>query len=238
MEQERRQSFGRVERAKLIQLANKTLYTSEGVEALAYLREQRGLSDKVIETFQVGYVPRRVSHELRGRIITPLLDPYGEPVAITSRHLEVKSFWHEQFDKSFHLYGLNVAKHAILRCGKAIVVEGEFDVTYLHSRGIDMTVGVCGSAFTAFQAAMLARYTDEIYLCFDRDKNGSGQKAVKRALALQAELSPRKMSFIPVYLPMGKDPDDFVKENGRRAFAELLTESKKNADAPKQLWMN
>ena len=189
---------------------------------MKYLREERGLTEEAIDAYQMGFVPSRVNHELSGRVLTPLFDPYENLVAITSRHLKrKKDFWHEAFDKSFHLYGLNVAKPHILKYGYAVLVEGEFDVASLYGSHVKMAVGVCGSAFTIFQASLLARYCKKVFVVFDRDSNQSGQKATQRILDLGKELL-FNMDFIPVNLPIGVDPDDFVKENGARKFASLL----------------
>ncbi len=204
----------------------RTLRETKGKKALEYLKEVRGLSDRIIDVFQIGYCPIRTDHELAGRIIIPICDPYGNPVAISTRHPEKRrDFWHESFNKSFYLYGLHIAKRYIISRQKAIIVEGEFDVTCLHSMGLKATVGVCGSAFSPFQASLLARYCNEVYLVFDADENKSGEKAIKRALKMQRDRL-HGMRFIPVRLPVGTDPDDFIKKQGRKSFVSLLNESK------------
>lgn len=224
----RRQSFGEVEREKILELSQLTLWSKEGENALAYLRNERCFSDEVIKSFNMGFVPMRVNHELRGRILTPFFDPYGKIVAFSSRHiLDKRNFWHESFDKSFYLYGLHIAKKYIFQSKKAILVEGEFDVAYLHSRGIKMSVGVCGSAFNKFQAGLLARYCKEVYVVFDGDENRTGQRAINRVIKLHKN-KLHGMNFIPVFLPEKKDPDDFIKEYGKNEFKLLLQESKKN----------
>lgn len=210
----------------------KTLRTDEGREALDWLREERGLSDEIINQFQVGFVPSRVQHEFAGRIITPICDPYGNPVAISSRHIKNKrSFLHESFEKKFYLYGLNIAKYAMLRQNKAILVEGEIDVMYLHTHGFRMTVGVCGSAFTLLQASLLARYCSRVYIVFDRDKNNAGQKSMRRIMDMINEGKIYGVKYIPVSLPMGYDPDDFLKQNSKEDFIELLKDSERNLAA-------
>lgn len=162
---------------------------------------------------------------MAGRILTPLFNPYGKVVAITSRHLKrKKDFWHEAFDKSFHLYGLNVAKPYILKYKYAVLVEGEFDTAYLYGQNIKMAVGVCGSAFTIFQASLLARYCKKVFIVFDNDKNRSGQKATQRILKLYKD-KLFDFDFIPVELPEETDPDDYVKSYGVKSFASLLKSS-------------
>lgn len=242
--------FPEVERRKLVELGQRSLWQDEGTEALDYLKWERGLSEEAIRRFQIGYCPLRVDHELAGRIITPICDPYGKCIALSTRHLtRKKDFWHEQFDKSFYLYGTHLAKEEMIRTQKAVVVEGEFDTAFLHSYKIRMAVGCCGSAFTPFHAAILARYVAEVYLVFDADKErivngkkmeGSGQRATKRAKAANLFFKmrgdpdrmyrdPSGMMFIPVGLPVGSDPDDFIKDNGAREFVNLLKESKAKA---------
>ena len=213
-----------------------SLWKTEGTTALDYLRNQRHLADDVIRQFQFGYCPRDIDHELAGRIIMPIFDAYGEKVvAFSSRDTEApKRFqhWHEQFDKSNHLFGLNVAKPQIKRTRKAIVVEGQFDVTYLHTAGFKMTVGLCGSAFSIMHVALLARYCSEIFIIMDPDT--SGDSAVERAAVMheQYNLGLHNLSFIPVSLPTEPqklDPDDFVYQNGSNALISIMRTAKENA---------
>ena len=223
--------LGESERAKLVELAHKTLWESEGEPALRYLKEERSLSEPAIRRFKMGYVPLRVSHRCAGRLIFPIYDSYDNLVAISTRHLHKQKkepgyFWHESFEKSFYLYGLSVAKKAILSCSKAILVEGEMDVAALHSKGVDIAVGVCGSSFSVFQAAMLSRYCSELYLMFDGDK--SGMNALKRVEEMDDEyiFSDSGMKMIPCSLPLDMDPDDFVKQYGKTGVIDLLKISK------------
>jgi len=210
------------------------LRSPEGKHALDYLRETRGLSDAVIDQFEMGYCPEHIDHELAGRIITPICDAYGEFVALSSRRMEKdhpSRFFHESFDKSFHLYGFHIAKPGMRKWNRCVVVEGEMDVAAMHTHGLDMTVGVCGSALSIFQIAMILRYAEEVYLLFDRDENQSGQRAIKRTMDLYGKYIKSSgydadISFIPVYLPMGMDPDEFLLDHGRDAMIALFQDAK------------
>jgi DNA primase len=228
-----RDRFEDSEREAIVRLGAETLWSSDGEMALDYLREKRGLSEEAIKLFQIGYCPSRVDHELAGRIITPIIDPYGNIVAVSTRHLQrTKDFWHESFDKAFFLYGMNIAKSSIMIAQKAVVVEGEFDTVCLHSHRLPMTVGLCGSAFTHFHAAILGRYCQEVFIVFDSDVNLAGEKATERVLSMMSErLSTDRylgMTFIPVELPATLDPDDYVRDFGRDSFIELLKKSKED----------
>ena len=181
----------------------------------------------------MGYCPSDVKHQVRGRIITPIYDIYGELVALSTRHPDEKvknRFWHESFDKGSYLYGLFYAKDTIRRCNKVIVVEGEFDVAALHSAGFIMSVGVCGSAFTLFQVSLLSRYCSDFYLMFDGDE--SGRKAIYKSMEMYKKFNLRayNLNFIPVFLPGGEDPDSFLIGKGRKRMKEKLVESKENKE--------
>lgn len=190
----------------------------------------------------MGFVPLWVNHQLAGRIITPIFDVYGELVAVSTRHLykpKKEAFWHEDFDKSFYLYGFHIAKTFILKFQKAIVVEGEFDTAFLHSSNIKMAVGLCGSALGLFQVSLLARYCTDVYLLYDGDKGGN--LAFQRSKELWEEQCQGVVKLIPCRMgsryvtekgsnePVlkGYDPDDFIKENGVNGLVELMKKEKK-----------
>ena len=215
------------ERRKLVQKASSTLWTREGWDALKYLKEERGLSESVLKEFQVGYVPLRVEHQLRGRIITPIIDPSGDLIAISTRHLhKKKDFWHEDYEKRFHVYGMQIAKKAILKYQKVAVVEGEFDTLSMHTRGIPFAIGICGSAFTFFQVSLISRYATEIYLLFDGDEGGD--TALVRAKKMYFEELEGMVNLIPCKMPRGYDPDRFIRENGRDELLNLMKQEKLN----------
>lgn len=161
----------------------------------------------------------------------PLYDPYGNLIVLTSRKFRSKDKYahlHETFDKRYYLYGLNVAKPEIIRRNRCVIVEGQFDTTYLRSRGFKTVVGVLGSAFTFEHACILRRYCSEVYLVFDNDE--AGKATLERSLDMLKEESLEdtfRMSFIPVMLPEGfKDPDEFVQAQGPEPFRDLLVQAK------------
>jgi DNA primase len=227
------EKFREVDREKIVKIAKDSLWKKEGRKALDYLTEVRCLSENVIERFNFGYCPEDIDHQLNGRIITPIYDPYNNLIAISTRHIDKERknrFWHESFDKGLHIYGLNNAKSDIMKYDKAILVEGEIDVCVLHSYGFFMTVGVCGSAFTLFQAALLSRYCSTVFVAFDGDV--SGKKSIQRTMNLykKYKFAAYQMKYIPVFLPKDKDPDEYIRENGKQGFANLLKKSREELE--------
>ncbi|MCL2254106.1 MAG: DNA primase [Lachnospiraceae bacterium] len=135
----------------------------------------------------------------------------GEPKYLNSPETIV-------FDKSRNLYGLNFARTS--RKNHLIICEGYIDVISLHQAGFTQAVASLGTAFTAGQANLLRRYTEEVILAYDNDE--AGEKAILRAITILKEcgLTGRVLDLSPY-----KDPDDFIKEKGKDAFAARLDEA-------------
>lgn len=190
----------------------------------------------IIDKYKIGYIPPHVKnrfgdkHEFAGRIILPVYDQHDRLIALSSRDWRPNSnmkFFHESFDKSLYLYGLNVAKENIIRQKMAIVVEGEFDVQKLYVKGFTFTVGVMGSALQLAQISLLARYCREIFLVFDGDEAGKTAADRMIKMALQRQFSVINfLDVIPVMIPKNIDPDIFVDKYGQSGFIKLLKHSR------------
>jgi len=223
------QVLGQIERIQACQKTHDYLLNDDGAkDALDYLLNKRGLTIDAIKKYQLGYCYEGFEdYRLAGKIIHPIHDVYDNLIAISTRKLKSKEFWHESFDKSMHLYGLNLIKHNIIKKQSVIVVEGEFDAIYMNSVGIDNVVSCMGTAFSLVQFIILSRYCNNIYLCFDGDE--AGKKAINRVksflkdkLGFSSKYKFRDFNVKTVSIPNNKDPDDFIKENGTDAFYELV----------------
>jgi DNA primase len=130
------------------------------------------------------------------------------------------------FRKGQTLYGLALARDAIRRTGRAIVVEGYLDVIALAEAGVAEAVAPLGTALTVDQLRVLRRMTDAVVACFDGDE--AGRRAASRSFPvfLEAGLWGRG-----VFLPAGEDPDTFVRRHGREAFEALVARAEPLVDA-------
>ncbi len=119
------------------------------------------------------------------------------------------------FDKSRNLYGLNFARSS--RAGNFILCEGYMDVIAMHQAGFTQAVASLGTAFTAGQANLLRRFTQEVILAYDSD--GAGVNAALRAIGIlkEAGLTGKVLNLEPY-----KDPDEFMKNQGAQAFQERI----------------
>jgi DNA primase len=127
------------------------------------------------------------------------------------------------YHKGGILYNLNRAKKSISAEDAVIVVEGYTDAIRLALSGIENVVASSGTAFTNAQARLIKRYASKVVFVFDRD--AAGKAASNRGI----EVLFAEDLFVEASdeLPMGMDPDEFVREHGAEAFKTLL-ESAKN----------
>jgi DNA primase len=87
-----------------------------------------------------------------------------------------------------------------------------------------------GTALSPFQIGVLCRYAKEFYLLSDGDEGG--KKSINNSMKIYEEydLKNKGISFIPVILPDGLDPDDFVKQFGRNELVNLMIKSKEQCN--------
>jgi DNA primase len=164
----------------------------------------------------------------RDRVMLPVIDQRKRVVGFGGRLLDpdakdrkyVNSPESPLFHKKKSLYGLHAALDAIRRSGRAIIVEGNFDVLALHQAGIEEAVAPMGTALTEEQVRELGRLARTIVVVFDGD--AAGQRAAQKAIPLlvDAEIKDARIAR----LPAGVDPDDFVRESerGPDAFRRLV----------------
>ncbi len=204
--------------------------------------EKAGLISE--RTDKKGYIDK-----FRGRIIVPVYNEKGDVVAFGARIFNSDNgpkYLNSQetlvYSKSKTLYGLYQAKDFIRENDAVLIMEGYFDVITAHANGVCNAVASCGTSLTEQHVKILNRYMDKkrIYLAFDSD--AAGVKATNRnAQLIQQEFSPLgeikqfDTSFANVNVKdefaceirvvttnSGKDPDEFIKENGADAYRKCI----------------
>ena len=191
---------------------------------LSVLREKKG-DEKLIEQsglVSVNEEKERVFDRFRGRIMFPVLDVNGRPVAFGARALSpddqpkyLNSPETAAYTKSEHLYGLFQGKDEIRKKKFAILVEGYLDLIALSQFGVKNVAASLGTAFTDQQSKLLSRFSKSVVINYDGDS--AGIKAARRAIE---HLLPQEFDIKVLVLPDGKDPDDFIRENGFAAYNE------------------
>ena len=158
----------------------------------------------------------------RGRVVVPLRLPTGRVVGFGGRALgdEEPKYLNSPetavYRKGRFLFGLDRARAAIQARGRAVLVEGYFDVLGLAQAGVEEAVAPCGTALTADQCRLVKRTAPRLLLVFDGD--AAGQAAAEKSLlpVVQAGLEAQV-----AILPAGEDPDTLVRKGGRKAFEEV-----------------
>jgi DNA primase len=151
----------------------------------------------------------------RGRLMFPIRDAGGRHVGFGGRVLGsgepkyLNSPDSPAFTKGRLLYGLHWARNDIRRDDRALVVEGYFDVIGLIAAGVTTAVAPLGTALTPDQAALLRRYTKNVYLLYDSDRAG-----LVASFRSGDELLRTGASVRVVTLPEGEDPDSFARTQG------------------------
>jgi DNA primase len=164
----------------------------------------------------------------RERIMFPIRDRRGRVLGFGGRAMRsdqgakyVNTAETDFFHKSQMLYGVDRAKAAIAKAGRAVVVEGYTDVLALHQAGIEEAVGVMGTAITPEQVAALSGMVEEVVLALDADS--AGQEAMLRA---QRVAAGRRMRLRVAAMPAGEDPAEMMAEDGGpERFRELLDQA-------------
>lgn len=161
----------------------------------------------------------------KDRTIFPISDHMGTIVGFTARTQKdggkspkyVNSPETLLYHKSKVLYGLHQHARAIHDAGYAILVEGQMDVIMLHQYGICNAVAGSGTALSMDQARLLARYTDKVIVLYDGDDAGQKATSANVPALLRAGLSVKIAT-----LPIGEDPDSYVRSKGMEDTLDLI----------------
>ncbi|MCY7377458.1 MAG: DNA primase [Pyrinomonadaceae bacterium] len=200
-------------------------FAPDSWDAVMSLLKKQGADEKLIETsglVSINEEKKRVYDRFRGRIMFPVLDIKGNPIAFGARILAtgepkyLNSPETPAYIKGEHLYGLFQSKEEIRLKKFAILVEGYLDLIALYQYGIKNVAASLGTAFTPEQSKLLGRFTKKIVINYDGDN--AGIKAARRAIET---LVVEDFEVKVLLLPDGQDPDDFLKANGAESYNHL-----------------
>lgn len=167
----------------------------------------------------------------RNRVIFPVFDYRGRVIAFGGRVLDdskpkyLNSPETLAFHKGTNLYGLNFALKDNNHNRTFIIVEGYMDVIALHQYGITNVVASLGTALTINQSRLLKRYADKVIISYDADL--AGQMATLRGLDI---LRSTGFDVRVLSVPNSKDPDEFIRANGKVAFLKLVEKAEPLVD--------
>ena len=196
---------------------------------IASALEKKGFDEKdIIKSGLVDKNNYGLSDLYRNRIMFPLWDLQGKVVGFSGRIFNgeenapkyINSRETEIFKKGELLYNYHRARNECRRKNEVIVMEGFMDVICAYTHGITNVVAAMGTAITSSNAHLISRMAKNIILCFDGDDAG-----IMAANACTNELI--KLDVFPSIVVLdkekGKDPDEYIRNNGVENFKEKLS---------------
>lgn len=199
-------------------------YAPDSWNALMNHLEKEGVTTQdmlklgLIQQGRKGYYDK-----FRNRVIFPIINTAGKVIGFGGRALGdvqpkyLNSSESDIFLKKNNLYALNITKKDISSENQVLMVEGYMDVISLYQNGIHNVTASLGTALTENQGRLISRYTKNVVLSYDADN--AGINAAMRGIDIirKAECDVRILQIND-----GKDPDEFVRKNGKEAFLELI----------------
>lgn len=196
-------------------------------DALAKAAQAKGYNPEYLEKTGLCYRTddNKLLDRYHGRVIFPVHTVSGKVVAFGGRILVsdkkmakyVNSPESEIYSKSNELYGLYLAKHAIVRQNCCYLVEGYTDVISMHQSGIENVVASSGTSLTEGQIRLLHRFTNNITVIYDGDN--AGIKASLRGIDM---LLAEGMNIKVLLLPDGDDPDSFARKHDAAEYKSYI----------------
>ena len=171
--------------------------------------------------------PGAMYPHFRKRIMFPICNEAGKPIAFTGRLLDtndpkaggkyVNSPETPLYVKGHVLFNLDKAKAAIKETDSVVLVEGQMDCISAFVAGVGNVVATSGTKFTEAQVRLLGRFTHRVVLNFDGDDPG-----ITAAESVLAPLVEEGFEIGVAILPEGQDPDSYIRTQGAREYMQAL----------------
>ena len=172
-----------------------------------------------------------LTDRFRNRVMFPVIDLQGSVIAFGGRTMEKdhggKKYINTSdtlvYKKTNNIYAMNWAKNT--SSDTIVVTEGFMDVITMWQAGIDNAVAAQGTAFTAEQARLVARYAKRVVLAQDGD--AAGQNAIRRSIPV---IKATGVDVRVLSIPENLDPDEYIKKYGVDHMRKLIDECASDID--------
>jgi DNA primase len=203
-------------------------YAPDSWDALSIHLRQKGASqDQITRSGLVVKKDEGGSYDrFRGRLMFPVMDIQGKPIAFGGRTLKdedakyINSPETAAYIKGRNLFGLNLTRDEIRRNGFVILVEGFLDLIVPYQFGIRNVVASLGTALTPDQVRLLSRFARKVVVNYDGDN--AGVQAAKKAIEI---LLAEDLEVKILVLPDASDPDEFLRKSGFSEYQRLRGEA-------------
>ena len=205
-------------------------YAPDSWDSLSLYLRNKGATQEHID--RSGLVARkeesnRSYDRFRGRLMFPVLDVQGRPIAFGGRTLKgedakyINSPETAAYVKGRNLFGLNLTRDEIRRQGFAILVEGFLDLIVPYQFGVRNVVASLGTALTADQATLVRRFARKVVVNYDGDR--AGVQAAKKAIEI---LLAEDLEVKVLVLPDNADPDEYIRKFGVADYQQQRAQAK------------
>jgi len=161
------------------------------------------------------------------RIIFPVNNISGDTIAFGGRIIRdsklakyINSPETEFYKKGSTIFNLDKAKHLRSETDEVLIVEGYMDVVNVYASGFKNVISNSGTALTERQINLIWKFFSNPIICLDGDE--SGQRAALRIAEKSFPLINENNKIYFSIMPEGKDPDDFIQQNGKMGLINLL----------------
>lgn len=177
----------------------------------------------------------------RNRLMIPIHDPHGRVVALGGRSIAadeqgpkyLNSAESDIFKKQRLVYGMHLARGAIRKGGRALIVEGYLDVVALHAASVPYAVGSLGTALNEAQIELAVKPIDlnfgggvasrQVVLALDSDDAGQGATEKLYTSGAFRRLAAKGIDVRVAVLPSPYgDPDEYILETRKALEAQPL----------------
>ena len=169
----------------------------------------------------------RFVDRFNSRIIFPINNISGDIIAFGGRIIRdtklakyINSPETEFYKKGSTIFNLDKAKDCRVDTNEVLLVEGYMDVISVYSSGVKNVIANSGTALTERQIELIWKFFSNPIICLDGDE--SGKKAAYRIAERLFPFINEKNKIYFSIMPEGKDPDDFIKDNGKEGLINLL----------------
>lgn len=192
-------------------------YAPDGDQLSAYLLSQGYSAKELIENgfsreregslggSQGGRPGGSLFDYFRNRLMFPIRNQAGQTVAFGGRDLGggpakyLNSPQTVLFDKSATLFGLDLARGAISRADRVVIVEGYMDAIVVYQHGFRNIVAIIGSALTEKHVRVIKKLTRRVTLALDPD--AAGESAMVRGISVAQRAFDRIVAPVPLAAP-------------------------------------
>jgi DNA primase len=201
--------------------------------------ESRGLTEKTIDKWEIGWSPIGCKPtcfksweddfkpwtKMWGGITFPIRDQNGNIVSI-SRRLVIPNknkpkYDHYPFNARKVLFGLYHNKEQIQKVDRAIVTEGQIDVISSWQNELQIVVSSFGAHCSLDHFALLSRYATIVDILYDEDAAGKkGTDAIKKL----SVFGSNTVNFRRGLFPQGDDLDSWIRKHSAQELLQLIDE--------------